>query len=247
MWTCLAIIKEIYGFNHISRAKVNNWTDWSKLYDKGARKPHITQCLWREETQHTHVKRRLQIFVFTRKFQLIPRIPPEKDILVGPFGIYRAFSQYWVSTESTEFSSSNCITRHPSKGRVTNPRTDLRTERHCACTRACSVVFDSFDPLDCSPPGSSVHGIFQAKIWSGMPFPPPGDPPDPRIKPTSPASPELQSEFFYSWATWEAQRHYCPVKVTNILADLLITLISLESFKGCHPIIIWKHFIHRIK
>lgn len=40
-----------------------------------------------------HVKRRLQIFVFTRKFQLIPKVPPEKDILVGPFGIYRAFSQ----------------------------------------------------------------------------------------------------------------------------------------------------------
>ena len=24
------------------------------------------------------------------------------------------------------------------------------------------------DPLDCSPPGSSVHGIFQAMNWSGL-------------------------------------------------------------------------------
>jgi len=63
------------------------------LYNNGARKTYITHCLWREKTQHTHVKRRLQIFVFRRKFQLIPRIPPEKDILVGPFGIYGAFSQ----------------------------------------------------------------------------------------------------------------------------------------------------------
>ena len=27
------------------------------------------------------------------------------------------------------------------------------------------------DPIDCSPPGSSVHGIFQAEYWSGMPLP----------------------------------------------------------------------------
>ena len=27
-----------------------------------------------------------------------------------------------------------------------------------------SVVSDSFDPMDCSPPGSSVYGIFQARI-----------------------------------------------------------------------------------
>ena len=29
---------------------------------------------------------------------------------------------------------------------------------------ACSVMSDFCDPLDCSPPGSSVHGIFKARI-----------------------------------------------------------------------------------
>ena len=29
------------------------------------------------------------------------------------------------------------------------------------------------DPMDCSPPGSSVHGFFQAKYWSGVPEPTP--------------------------------------------------------------------------
>ena len=29
---------------------------------------------------------------------------------------------------------------------------------------SCSGVAHSWDPLDCSPPGSSVHGVFQAKI-----------------------------------------------------------------------------------
>ena len=31
------------------------------------------------------------------------------------------------------------------------------------------------DPMDCSPPGSSAHGILQARYWSGLPCPPPGD------------------------------------------------------------------------
>ena len=29
------------------------------------------------------------------------------------------------------------------------------------------------DPMDCSPPGSSVQGILQAEYWSGLPSPPP--------------------------------------------------------------------------
>ena len=43
------------------------------------------------------------------------------------------------------------------------------------------------DPMDCSPPGSSVHGISQAKYWSGLPFPSPRDLPNPGIEPMSPA------------------------------------------------------------
>ena len=37
----------------------------------------------------------------------------------------------------------------------------------------------------CSPPGFSVHGILQARILSGLPFPSPRDLPDPGIKPMS--------------------------------------------------------------
>ena len=42
--------------------------------------------------------------------------------------------------------------------------------------------------MDCSPPGSSVHGILQARILGWVAVPSPGDLPDPGIKPTSPAS-----------------------------------------------------------
>ena len=40
--------------------------------------------------------------------------------------------------------------------------------------------------MDCSLPGSSVHGIFRKEFWSGLPFPSPGDLPHPGIKPGSP-------------------------------------------------------------
>ena len=37
---------------------------------------------------------------------------------------------------------------------------------------SCSVVSDSSDPMDCSLPGSSVHGIFQARVleWGAIAF-----------------------------------------------------------------------------
>ena len=50
------------------------------------------------------------------------------------------------------------------------------------CSR--SVVSDSCGPMDCSPLGSSVHGILQARKLELL-FPSPGDLPDPRIEPGS--------------------------------------------------------------
>ena len=46
---------------------------------------------------------------------------------------------------------------------------------------------DSWDPMDCSLPGSSVLGILQARILSELPFPSPEDFPNPGIEPRSPA------------------------------------------------------------
>ena len=62
------------------------------------------------------------------------------------------------------------------------------------CVRAQSCLTLS-SPLDCNPPGSSLHGIFRQENWSGLPFPPPEDLPDPGIKPKSPA---LQADFLFT-------------------------------------------------
>ena len=40
--------------------------------------------------------------------------------------------------------------------------------------------------MDCSPPGALSVRFPRQEYWSGLPFPPPEDPPDPRVKPESP-------------------------------------------------------------
>ena len=46
---------------------------------------------------------------------------------------------------------------------------------------------DSCDPMYCSLPSSFVRGILRQEYWSGLPFSSSEDPPDPGIKPASPA------------------------------------------------------------
>ena len=50
------------------------------------------------------------------------------------------------------------------------------------------------NPLDCSPPGSSVRGIFSYKNTTVVAISFSGDLSDPGIKPESPLSPALQAE-----------------------------------------------------
>ena len=54
------------------------------------------------------------------------------------------------------------------------------------CIQSCLIFCD---PMDCSRPGSSAHGILQAGILEWQLFPSLGDLPDPGIKLTSLASP----------------------------------------------------------
>jgi len=59
---------------------------------------------------------------------------------------------------------------------------------NCACS--CSIAKSCLtlcDPTDCSPPGSSVHGIPRQEYWNGLPCPPPEDLPHPGIELESPA------------------------------------------------------------
>ena len=56
-------------------------------------------------------------------------------------------------------------------------------------------------PMDCSPPGSSVNGIFQERILEWVLFPTSGDLPNPGIELMSPA---LAGRVFTTNAAWKA-------------------------------------------
>ena len=61
-------------------------------------------------------------------------------------------------------------------------------------------LFVTFWTVACQAPLSL--GFPRQEYWSGLPFPPPGDLPDPGIEARSPA---LAGEFFYRCAIGEAQ------------------------------------------
>ena len=46
----------------------------------------------------------------------------------------------------------------------------MKVKSDSEVTQSCPTLSD---PMDCSLPGSSIHGIFQAKYWSGVPLPSP--------------------------------------------------------------------------
>ena len=73
----------------------------------------------------------------------------------------------------------------------TIPQTFFCPRYVCSVAQSCPTLCN---PLDYSPPGSSVHGIFRQEYWSGLPFSPSGDLPDSGIEPESLASPELQAD-----------------------------------------------------
>ena len=101
--------------------------------------------------------------------------------------------------------------------------TYLLSTKVCLCESAqqlqsCPTLCN---PMDCSLPGSSVHGFLQSKktiahqaplslgfsrqeYWSGLPCSPPGDLPNAEIETVSLMSPVLAGMFFITSTTWEA-------------------------------------------
>ena len=75
---------------------------------------------------------------------------------------------------------------------------------HCMCALSLSHVW-LCDPMDGSPPGSSVHGILQAEIleWVAFPFSRLSSQPDDQTRVSWTAG-----RFFTIWATKEVQGNW---------------------------------------
>ena len=65
------------------------------------------------------------------------------------------------------------------------------------------------DPMDCSPPGCSVHGILQARILEWVAISSPWDFPNRGIRPMSPKSPAFSGRFSKSSISFARARKDC--------------------------------------
>ena len=107
-------------------------------------------------------------------------------------GCYMKYAEYlWsilIKTESSEGDKPrSCYTEW------TKSEREKKNHLLYLVAQLCPTLCDT---MDCSPPGSSVHGdSFQEEYWSELSCPPPGDLPNPGIKPRSPA---LQSDSLLS-------------------------------------------------
>ena len=88
------------------------------------------------------------------------------------------------------------------------------------------------DPTDCSLPGSSVHGISQARILEWVVIPSPGDLPNPGMEPASPA---LAGRFFITeppGKPWDLSI-LCP-KSFHLSSSHFSSKQHLVPSSGCH-------------
>ena len=100
--------------------------------------------------------------------------------------------------------------------------------------------------MDCSPLDSSVHGIFQARSWSGLPCPPPGESSQPRDRAhiscllhwqvgSSPLVPPEKPQSFHTVSFQNI------VAIMNILLPQVIGLWSTNDRKSLKWLTIWSH------
>ena len=85
---------------------------------------------------------------------------------------------------------------------------DLNSFGCACCAKLLPLCLTLYDPMDCSPPATLSMGFSRWEYWSALPCPPPGDLPNPGIKPASLMSPALGGGFFTISATWEVHNSF---------------------------------------
>ena len=97
----------------------------------------------------------------------------------------------------------------------------------CMCAQSAQSCPTLCDPMDCSLPGSSVYGIFQARIlkWIAIVFSRGSS--QPRDQTHVSCVPCIGRVILYHWAAWEA--HYLVLGTVNTLFYIINT-IKLWSF-----------------
>ena len=100
----------------------------------------------------------------------------------------------------------------------------------CLVTWLCTALCD---PLDCSPPGSTVRGVFQARIleWVAIFFS--WGSSCPRAQTHISCVSYITGAFFICWAIWEAQTFFTPKLKTKFTEDTMCGLCKEKKASCC--------------
>ena len=137
---------------------------WEKILDKG--------CTLAMQQYHTRtINSRIFAVGSLKSCLRLPFLPSE---------LISRLVKYWESLaygdlEAEECNVSSLEAVHPCRQAPSQPHplTPFNSSLCCAvCAKSLWLCPTLCDPMDCSQPGSSVHGIFQARIleWVAMPF-----------------------------------------------------------------------------
>ena len=102
----------------------------------------------------------------------------------------------------------------------------------CACAKSFHSCLTLCDPMHCSPPGSSVLGILQARILEWVARPSSGDLPDPRTELLSLMSSALTGRFFTTSAINQQEQSEKIYKRGNKRTHVYTTTRSKKKSKG---------------
>ena len=88
-------------------------------------------------------------------------------------------------SEKPEHRSPRVGPAHRNWRKVDSAMKTQHSQKHvCVCVLNHSVMSDSCDPIDRTCQAHLSVGFSRQEYWSGLPFPPPGDLPDPEIEPS---------------------------------------------------------------
>ena len=114
----------------------------------------------------------------------------------------------------------------------------------CACVRA-QLHLTLCNSMDCSPSGSSVYGISQARILEWLPSPTPGDLHKAGIETASPVSPVLAGGYFTAMLPGK------PISSIQLLSYVRLFAIPWTAWEAhiciyiyIFQILFWKRWSH---
>ena len=140
--------------------------------------PDYENCFLNPAEEHGNSLSNLSLQIIYNKIKKTQLFPLTPTFFVKPaLACINPSNMIPLAEHSKEYQNEEC-------GHVVS-------ECVLCCSKSLQLCLTLCDPIDCSQPSSSVHGILHGQYWNGLPCPPPSQSMD-RTK--SPVSPALQTD-----------------------------------------------------